>query len=209
LITLLLIKTHRRRTNSPLRAESRALRERSVLDAAARVLVQAGATGLTVRAVADEAGASTMVLYTLFGGRDGLLDALCRDGLARLGAALARGRGRSGTGATVVLYGLAARYRRFALCDPPFYHALSIVLRPGPLVRASDAFQFLVDAVEECMSAGELAPADPELVADALWALVHGLVSLELGGHFASAAAAERCFAAAGAAILDGFRRGA
>jgi hypothetical protein len=46
-------------------------------------------------------------------------------------------------------------------------------------------FQFLVDRVRECMSAGILRGADAEDVAATIWAHVHGLVSLRLVGQFA------------------------
>ena len=46
------------------------------LDAALSVLFDRGVTALTVRGVAEAAGASTISVYTRFGGRSGLLDAL-------------------------------------------------------------------------------------------------------------------------------------
>ena len=46
------------------------------LDAALAVLFDRGVTGLTVRGVAEAAGASTLSVYARFGGRAGLLDAL-------------------------------------------------------------------------------------------------------------------------------------
>ncbi|MFX9054156.1 TetR-like C-terminal domain-containing protein, partial [Acinetobacter baumannii] len=42
----------------------------------------------------------------------------------------------------------------------------------------------------------------PDLVADALWAVVHGVVSLELNGHFATAAAAEAVLRHNSAAVV-------
>jgi AcrR family transcriptional regulator len=191
-----------------LRAEVRAAKRRALLDAAARVLVARGREGFTIRDVAEEAGASTMVIYTQFGGRDGLLEALCRDGLDRLAESLERGRHADDRQPIAALRSLAARYRRFALADPAYYHAMAIALRPGRWVRDSRAHQILVRAVARAVELGDLPSLAPTVIADALWALVHGLLVLELGGHFPSDAAAQRCFVVAGTAMLGGFRLG-
>ncbi|HEY1178956.1 MAG TPA: TetR family transcriptional regulator, partial [Phytomonospora sp.] len=53
---------------------------RVFLDAGVRVLRADGAVRLTLRRVAEAAGASTMGIYTCFGGRHGLLEAMYRHG---------------------------------------------------------------------------------------------------------------------------------
>ena len=50
--------------------------ERELLAAALVILVRDGLGGLTVRAVAAEAGIAPMGLYSRLGGKDGLVDAL-------------------------------------------------------------------------------------------------------------------------------------
>ncbi|ABS03702.1 transcriptional regulator, TetR family [Kineococcus radiotolerans SRS30216 = ATCC BAA-149] len=54
-------------------------RER-ILDAAAKLLAEAGLTGISTRAVAAAAGVQTPTLYRLFGGKDELLDAVASYG---------------------------------------------------------------------------------------------------------------------------------
>ena len=56
----------------PVDATSRALRA-----AASRILDAEGIGALSLRRVATEAGVTTMGIYSRFGGKDGLLDALC------------------------------------------------------------------------------------------------------------------------------------
>jgi len=187
--------------------ESRTARERAVLEAAARVLQKRGPDGFNVRDVAKAAGASTIVVYTLFGSRDALLAALQRDGLERLAHAYSSvPEGDS----LERLGGLALAYRAFALANPQYYRALAVA--PGAnaeftrIIRASRAFRVLVEMVERCMTEGALAPRDPEVVADALWALVHGMVSFELGGYFGSTRKAEEILVMAGSAMLNGLR---
>jgi hypothetical protein len=58
----------------------------------------------------------------------------------------------------------------------------------------------LADAVREAMDAGLLMEGDAGAVAEVLWAAAHGVVSLELAGHFTPEVAEERyrtlCWAA-------------
>jgi AcrR family transcriptional regulator len=185
---------------------SRAARERAVLDAAAAILRKHGPGGFNVRAVAEAAGASTIVVYTLFGGVDGLLAALQQDGLERLADAFTR----VPDGDPLVRLGaMALAYRAFARDNPQYYRAFSLTPGVGGefarRARASRAFALLVEGVRACIKKGLLARKDPAAIADALWAFVHGVVSLELGGYFASDAEAEARLALGGLAMLRGF----
>src|ERR1700722_11434632 len=60
--------------------------ERELLAAAETVLVRDGPAGLTVRAVAAEAGIAPMGVYSRLGGKDGLVNALLIKGFDRLRA---------------------------------------------------------------------------------------------------------------------------
>ncbi|MCH1865064.1 TetR/AcrR family transcriptional regulator [Nocardioides sp. CFH 31398] len=60
---------------------------RAVLDAAADLLREVGADGLTTRAIADAAGVQAPTLYRLFGDKDGLVDALAEHVMAAYVAA--------------------------------------------------------------------------------------------------------------------------
>lgn len=56
--------------------------EARLVDEAARLLVEHGPAGLSLRKVAAAAGVSTMPVYTLFGDKEGLLAAMHREGSA-------------------------------------------------------------------------------------------------------------------------------
>ena len=62
-----------------------------------------GAAALTVRRIANEAGGSTMGIYSRFGGKDGVVDAALRRGLPLLCADIAETplHGRAGGGSPV------------------------------------------------------------------------------------------------------------
>src|SRR4051794_6770721 len=67
---------------------SEALRQ-ALLDTASRLLVTEGPQSLTMRRVAAEAGCSTTVLYNTFGAKNGIAEALYREGFARFSKKLA------------------------------------------------------------------------------------------------------------------------
>ena len=56
----------------------------ALLAAAGKVLAEEGASALTVRRIATEAGCSTMGLYSRFGGKDGVVDQLYVQGFDQL-----------------------------------------------------------------------------------------------------------------------------
>src|SRR3954469_23176680 len=65
------------------RTPSRAV-EQALVDAAERVLVRDGLVGVTVRAVATEAGVAPMGVYSRFGNKDGLVAAVLTRGFEGL-----------------------------------------------------------------------------------------------------------------------------
>ncbi len=159
--------------------------ERELLAAAEAVLVRDGPGGLTVRAVAAEAGIAPMGVYNRLGGKDGLVDALLIKGFDRLTAALETG---DEPDMTARLYNCGLRYRRFALANPHFYaimfeDAISHERDSEEVTEhARAAFGALVRNVELASAAGVISVADPFEAAQQIWSSVHGAVALELKG---------------------------
>jgi AcrR family transcriptional regulator len=187
------------------RSGQEALR-RTLLDTASRLLMAEGPGALTMRRVAGAAGCSTTVLYTLFGGKEGLADALYREGFERLRRRL---EAVAGDDPPARLRALAHAYRANALAERAYYGVMFQQAIPGfrpsaaSLTAAGASLEVLARAVRAAMDAGALRPGDPQPVAEVLWAAVHGVVSLELAGHFPDqAAAADRFRTLASAAIL-------
>ncbi|MFE6224330.1 TetR/AcrR family transcriptional regulator [Streptomyces sp. NPDC057854] len=168
----------------------------TILDHAVGLLVAEGPTALTMRRIATEIGASTKVLYTLFGGKEGLVDALHREGFARLRAAQQRVP-RSDDPLTR-LRDLGTAYRAHALAEPGYYSLMFGQAIPGhrpgaeALAEAETAFDASVAAVEDCIAAGVFRPGDAREISKLLWAAAHGAVSLEIAGHFPPDVAARR-----------------
>ncbi len=160
--------------------------ERELLIAAEAVLVRDGPGGLTVRAVAAEAGIAPMGVYNRLGGKDGLVDALLIRGFDRLRATVEAGREPD---LLARLLNCGLRYREFALANPHFYaimfedaipHEKHISGEVEEHARAS--FASVVRLVELAAAAGVISAPDPLEAAQQIWMAVHGAVSLELKG---------------------------
>lgn len=160
----------------------------SLLEAASRLVAEGGTEALSLRKVADEVGASTMVVYTAFGSKEGLLDALWVEGFRRLWELEASALKLKDPLARLKALGQA--YRRNALNNPYFYKLvfggqLPKSVRANASGDADDArtFEVLIAAVVACQSAGLIDKAQPASdVAALLWSSAHGAISLELTG---------------------------
>jgi AcrR family transcriptional regulator len=188
------------------------LRERLV-DAGLELLDRHGPAELTVRRIAEAAGTSTMGVYTKFGGRTGVLEAIYRRGFELLRAAL--GAVPPGEDAVGHVLDLALAYRRFAIANPALYAFMFEQpvpdFDPDPTLRVEvldTTFGLLVTAVRRASAQGALPAADPVHTSVLVWCLAHGMVTLELtraaggprpGGFPAGPAAGERL-------LLDGVR---
>jgi AcrR family transcriptional regulator len=187
------------------RSGQEALR-RTLLDAASRLLVAEGPGALTMRRVAGAVGCSTTVLYTMFGAKEGLADALYREGFERLRRRL---EAVADDDPLARLGALAHAYRANALAERAYYGVMFQQAIPGfrpsaaSLTAAGASLEVLAQGVRAAMDAGALRAGDPQPVAEVLWAAVHGVVSLELAGHFPGPeAAADRFQTLISAAIV-------
>lgn len=150
---------------------------RSSLTAAAhRVLARDGVRGLTVRAVAAEAGVAPMGVYNHFDGKDGLLVELIDDGFRQLRE---QARGREAQ-AAVRLRESGRRYRRFALENPMIFRLMFSGECTATPEVAREAFMALVDVITYGQAAGVVRAGDPVAITMNVWSAVHGAVSLEL-----------------------------
>jgi AcrR family transcriptional regulator len=169
-----------------------------LVDEAARILVDQGPAGLSLRKLAAAVGVSTMPVYTLFGDKQGLLAAMHREGFRRLGAALDAVPRTGEPLSDVVALGLA--YRQAALASPHLYGLMFGRVAPGfspdPADReaADQTYRPLVDGVARCQAAGVFAGDDPERIALHLWAVAHGMVSLEMNGQLPGAGTPEDAY---------------
>lgn len=159
--------------------------ERALVDAAEAVLVREGPTGVTVRAVATEAGVAPMGVYNRFGGKDGLIEALLVRAFDELRAAV---ESRGEVDPLERLLASGRRYRDFGVTHPQHYAVMFGQAISGDVMtdrvgdHAETAFGALVAHVEYAMAGGAIASGHSFDVAQQIWSTVHGAVGLELNG---------------------------
>lgn len=160
-----------------------------LLERAGAIVSFEGEAGLSLRRLARDTGTSTTAVYSLFGSKAGLVNALHAEALTRFAGFM---RGVEYTGDPIEdLARLSRAYRASAHADPNYYRVIfggeyPEELDPGLQLLAAETFAPLVEVVRHCVDEGLFLPEKPAHVAHSLWAAVHGLVSLELG-RFASA----------------------
>jgi AcrR family transcriptional regulator len=161
---------------------------RAALRAAAERLVAEGGSGaLSVRAVADAVGTTTRAVYSVFGSKDGLVDALAQTAFEFLFAEITELPETDDPAADLVEVGVVV-FRRLVREHPALYRIAfqRIVpgLRAGPELtqarqRAFDQLQAKVQRLEE---AGFLGPTSVEDARVAFNAMLEGLGNAELRG---------------------------
>jgi AcrR family transcriptional regulator len=177
-------------------AAGRSAQRQVLLDAASELLESEGPEALTMRRIAGRVGCSTSALYSTFGGKAGVAEALWLEGFERLHAALGAVDDEDPLGR---LAAMGQAYRRSALANRSYYGIMFARPIPGfePSPEAYEAslrpLRLLVDAVAACVQAGVFRSVDPAHAARVLWAASHGAVSLELAGY-EGAVDAEACY---------------
>jgi AcrR family transcriptional regulator len=193
------------------RAAGREALRAAVLDAAGEILTRDGPAGLTMRRLASALGCTTTVLYTMFASKQGLIDAMYREGFDRLTARMRTIPPDAPPAERLRLSGLA--YRENALSSPQLYQltfgAAAPEHTPGAeaVAAAETSLDALVEIVEACIDAGIFRREDPRFIAQVLTAAAHGAVSLELSHYFWSHAEAEQRYSTLTAAAAQSFMR--
>jgi AcrR family transcriptional regulator len=168
-----------------------------LIDAGITLLEQHGRQALQARKVAAEVGASTMAVYTHFGGMTGLIDAIAAEAFARFARALTEVAQTDDPVADFLAMGIA--YRRFALANPQRYQLIFGIGSPGEPTDRPDltvtgtttdrsdpavSFEALVKAVRRMIAAGRIRDDGELPIAGRMWSVIHGAVTLELAGFF-------------------------
>jgi AcrR family transcriptional regulator len=185
------------------------LREK-LLKEARRLLTKEGLTSLTVRKLAERAECSTMVIYSRFGGKDGILDALYAQGFETLQQTLNKVPSKLKPSERVI--NIARAYRANALSNPDSYGIMYGSATPG-FIPSADAkrvawstLQTLIEALAQAADIGEIKPGNPVHRARMIWVSMHGVVSLELTKYLLGEERPESLLDDAVSALLDSFR---
>ena len=176
----------------------------ALLEAAARIIAEEGPSRLTLRRLANEVGASTMVVYTHFGSMPEVRREVRREGFARLGAHLGAVEATGDPVADYFVLGWA--YFRNGTQNPNLYRAMFL---DGPIDAEDvgmgiETFEQCVSAVRRCIEAGRFDAQEPVVIATQLWALLHGIVSLVLA-HFLPEDQALQCLGDGGINLFKAY----
>jgi AcrR family transcriptional regulator len=162
-----------------------------LIDAAASLLAAEGPAALSTRRLAAEVGASTMAVYTHFGGLPELVRAVVREGFARLAEHIAAVPRTNDPLADLAALGVA--YRANAHANPELYAVMfgsaslgGYRLHDDELDEGRYTFDALVAATRRTMDEGVFHDGDAQAAAAQLWAALHGFVMLELAGYLAA-----------------------
>ncbi|GAA3568569.1 TetR/AcrR family transcriptional regulator [Streptomyces osmaniensis] len=188
-------KTPRERYRAQVRTE---IKER-----AWEQIATAGASALSLNAIAKQMGMSGPALYRYFSGRDELITELVRDAYRSLADTF-----RAAAEAGADLSGLAQALRGWALKDPQRYFLIYGTPVPGyhapddTTAISSEIMATLLDACAALPTDGPATPFDAHLEghrdwagghpappaalhrALTFWTRLHGVLSLELAGQF-------------------------
>lgn len=161
--------------------------ERDLLAAAERLLAEGGAQALSVRRVAEAAGATPRAIYSVFGGMDGLLRALFREAFHALASALDALPATDDPVEDLIAAGVSG-FRGWARAHPDLFRlAFEESAAPAQAVDSQAsvaAFGRLLTRVRRCIDAGLLPAGSETEVGLSFHAMCEGLASLEARGRF-------------------------
>jgi AcrR family transcriptional regulator len=153
-----------------------ATRER-VFQAAWELARRDGLAAITLREVARLVGMRAPSLYTYFGSKNAMYDAMYAQAARELAATLARRP--HGSDPRQTLRGRMRMFIAFCVADPARYQLL--LERPVPgFEPAPESFQITVDALAATRADLEAAGVHGEPAVDMFRALITGLVSLQI-----------------------------
>lgn len=156
----------------------------TILTAAADLFVEQGYERFSVRQLAERIGYSATTIYLYFQNKDDLLFQVVYEGFqifsAQLLAAL-----DSTDDLLERLRAVCRAYVDFGLANPAYYQMMFIERtdflqheRPHGEGKPVDMLTRLGQAVQEAIDAGVFKQGDAVAYGDAMWAAVHGIVSL-------------------------------
>ena len=175
-----------RRRSAERREQDKEALRRTILDAAGELFVEGGYEGFSLRRLAERIGYTPTTIYLYFADKDALLLEVVHQGFASFGERLRAAYGSS-TDPVQRVEAMGRAYVDFGLAHPASYR-LMFLERSDLLLRASAAggepairsFGVLQQAAAELVASGRVRTTDPQVLAQTLWAGVHGIVALAI-----------------------------
>ncbi len=176
-------------TASDRRAREKEELRQKILDTARELFVAQGYDGVTLRKIAEAIEYAPGTIYGYFKDKDDLIRALCMADWETFEQSFPRDAMPADP--LDAIRALGAAYIRFALVHPNHYRLMFMTTHPvEPPAEAlekrgdptRDGYAFLRQTGQRAIDAGVVRPemCDAELLAQTLWAGVHGIASLEI-----------------------------
>jgi AcrR family transcriptional regulator len=163
--------------NEPTRSEAT---RRAILDAAQALLPEVGFERLSIRRVSERCGFKAPTIYHHFRDKNGLVDALIEERFREM-LEMLRAVPRSG-GPARYLREIARAFIAFELAHPAHFALLAAPrLERDDVPPSAEACRALVyRALEELASTRSMGGIDVETAFQAIWVVLHGIVSLRI-----------------------------
>lgn len=183
----------------------------NIIEVAASIMQEHGPEAVTIRKVAEKMECPTKVIYNLFGSKEGLAKELFLEGCLLLADAFQEVPEHGDLKQR--LHDLGQAYWEFSRNYTSYY----MVMFGGAFSEfkpQEDSFQATVTALQQvtalvvqAMEQGLIAKADPLQVVSLVWASLHGIIHLHVGGHLPDATAAKALYDQALTHLIDTFFR--
>ena len=154
---------------------------RTILDATEALMVEKNGSDFSIRSLGERSGYSAPTVYHHFGDKDGLIDALLEERVARLADQLER---VEPTGdAKADLRALLLGYFEFSSSNQTFTRLMWTLSRKGES-RMPEAMTRVRSCIENALErfgdSGQIGTFNADNAGQVLWALAYGLVSLRI-----------------------------
>jgi AcrR family transcriptional regulator len=161
------------------RQQSRALARRVILDATEALLLEGGYEGLSMRRLADRCGCAAPTIYHYFGDKDGLVDALLEERFGELVEGLESVP--QDADPVAKLHSMCLAFWRFGVGNPTHYRLVTLPRRAeGPPVAAAERARSILEGpIHALAERGRVRESEVLAFKQSLWALLHGVISLQ------------------------------
>ncbi|WP_145409064.1 TetR/AcrR family transcriptional regulator [Paenibacillus xylanexedens] len=170
----------------------------NIVHAAASLLQEHGPEAVTVRRVAERMECSTKIIYNLFGKKEGLAKHLYMEGCTLLSQTFENVLPQASF--DIYFRDLTHAYWNFGIQQSSFYQLMFggsfSEFKPDAesMQGTATALKQISELTQTAIKQGLIQEKDPLLAVRLIWAPLHGVIHLYLGGHIESEEAAKKLY---------------
>jgi AcrR family transcriptional regulator len=159
----------------------------NIIEAAATIMQEYGPEAVTIRKVAEKMECPTKIIYNLFGNKEGLAKELFLEGCKLLAAAFQAVPKQDDL--NLYFRDLGQAYWEFSRNYTSYYMVMfggafsEFKPEEDSLNAIFTALQQVIAVITKAIEQGFIVEKDPLLVVNLVWASLHGVIHLHLGGH--------------------------